>query len=36
MLTHFKLRSALAVQHVAFQDNDTTSSLLYALLQFQH
>ena len=29
MLTYLKLRSALAVQHVAFQDNVTTSSLLY-------
>ena len=27
MLTYLKLSSALAVQHVAFQDNITTSSL---------
>ena len=29
MLTYLKLYSALAVQHVAFQDNITTSSLQY-------
>ena len=29
MLTYLKFSSALAVQHVAFQDNVTTSSLLY-------